>query len=224
MKKLIAIIVTFAFIAGGCSNKPKSRIEEKFENYVSTNFVEPSDYKGIVSIVCTDSMNVLETMSYYSDLIDSLGRMQRECLETINNALPKCSYNFKAAHAVEYASVLMHSLSQTLSTPNKSGKLFENRQKFVDNSDSTRPFNKSYTIKVKIKGNIEASTYYAVDCALVDTVLISPNPIKISELPAPLNEVVALIDEYCECADADLEEAKRLNGIKNEILLELRDR
>lgn len=74
------------------------------------------------------------------------------------------------------------------------------------------------------KCRIEASTYYAIDCALVDTVLISPNPIKISELPAPLNEVVALIDEYCECADADLGEAKRLNGIKNEILLELRDR
>lgn len=222
MKKLIAImIMMLAVVMVGCNNKPKNRIEEKFERYVSANFVEPSDYKGIASIVCTDSMAVLETISKFSAFIDSLGKMRRECLETINKSLPKCSYTFKTAHAAEYASVLMKDLSYTLSTPNRNNKLFEKRQELVAVSDSTCTLNKYYTIKVKIKGYIEAQTYYALDCALIDTVLISSSPIKISDLPHPLSGTLALIDEYRECVDADLEMTKQLNEIKNEILLEL---
>lgn len=224
MKKLIAIVMMLSMVMSGCNNSPKSRIEEKVENYVYANFVEPSDYKGIASIVCTDSMDVLETMSYFSVLIDSLSRMQSECLETINSSLPECSYRFKKAHVVEYASILMRGLSYTLSTPNRSSKLFEKRQKLIDESDSTRTLNKSYIIKVRIKGNVEATTYYAVDCALIDTVLISPYPIKVSDFPNPLSDVLALIDEYKEYAGADLERTKQLNKIKNEILLELQNK
>lgn len=221
MKKILAIVMMIlAVVMVGCNSEPKSRIAEKFENYVSANFVEPSDYKGIVSIVCTDSIDVLGTITEFSSMIDSLNEMRAEYLSIINSNLPKCSYSFKMAHAVEYAGVMMGGLSYTLSTPNRKGCLFTKRQELLSASDSTRTLSKFYTIKAKIKGNVEITTYYAVDCALIDTVLISSNPIKISDAPYPLNGIFALIDEYKEYCATDLERTEKLCKMKNEVLIE----
>lgn len=223
MKKLITsmLVVGVIFMAFGCTPKPKSRIEIAFENYVERNFVEPNKYLGISSIAVVDSMDVIGIISDFEALMDSISVIHNDDIEYINKHLPKTSYSFKMNHAVEFSQILLSGLDHTLSTPNRKGSMKNNANSLLNLSDTTRRINRIYHANVKIKGNIEMTTYYIVDCALIDTILISPNPITTSDTPYPLCDVLTLIDSYKEETSKDLDILSGIHKIKESIFSEL---
>ena len=75
----------------------------------------------------------------------------------------------------------------------------------LENVDSAKSVNRSFLLKARIKNKTEIVPYYAMDCAVIDTILISDKPIQRYDAPEALTEIFVLIDEFVE------ENSSRLN-------------
>ena len=222
MKKIIAIMMLCVVLFAGCSKKPKGRIELRIENYVAHNFVNPKDYKGIASISQTDSTNILGILREYAELEDSIDNMKGLILDTINAYLPKTSYSYRSRNAVEFASVLMNGLSEIQKHPNRKKARETEIREALNNADTTITTARSYVAKLKIAGNTEATPYYITDCALLDSIIVSPSPIRVQDMPEVLRVVCELIDKNQEIVAQKMETLQKMSDMKNSIMIEVK--
>lgn len=197
MKTKLTIIVVLLLAVASCQQKPKSRIEERFEQYIQRNFVNPSDYKGIADIEHTDSFDFQSVSKDVLSIADSLNGILVVKMDSLSKSRAKSEYSsgldgiikdlefqvlwMKYSNAIVNDSLRKDSIDAIL-------KMYEPSM-FVT---------QSYTLKVKIDGNTEITPYYALDCALIDSVYYSPSPIKKSVLPSPLLSLSGLIDRCLE--------------------------
>ncbi|MCM1216503.1 MAG: hypothetical protein NC209_03825 [Alistipes sp.] len=90
MKKLVALIVplaVFALMIVSCSNKPKGRLEQRFERYVQENFYNPKDFKGFSAINITDTLDVIEIGYGCVAQSDSINDMLIKAMKKMNEQL-----------------------------------------------------------------------------------------------------------------------------------------
>lgn len=195
---LIASICSI-FISS-CGSQPKSRIEQKFQNYVNENFGNPKDLVEIVSITKTDSFDILghidillssNQMEYLSELYAKYG----EALINLAAKLPsskKYELSKKVLPLINEKSSTIYSDLASYNT--KREKLI----RLVNDIDSTFAVSREYLIKARVrtKDEVVVKKFYVMDCCVIDSVMISESSIKTSELPPQTLEILIAIEEY----------------------------
>lgn len=196
MKKLIAMMLAIEVVVG-CSNHPKSRIEERFEQYAQENFYNPKDFEGFSAVTQTDSFNVIEIG--YGCIIqsDTINNMLLTAAKNMNKKLFKAPFWIAAQSRDEGVSIALRNLDDS----NRWHERSERKRKLtelLEDIDSTKAVNRIYILKARIKNKTEIVPYYAVDCAVIDSILISDKPIQRNEVPDSLKKVLDLIDVIVE--------------------------
>lgn len=199
MKKLIALmlIIGVIFMAFGCTPKSKSRIEQRFEQYVQENFYNPRDFEGFSAISLIDTFDVIDIGNGCIEQSDSINAMLTKAMEDMNKQLKTAN-----SHAIENCRSegisIAFKFMDVANGIHKRNTRKEHLAKLLESVDSAKAVNRLYVLKARIKGKIEIVPYYAMDCAVIDTILISDKPIQRKDAPDALTDIFNLIDEFVE--------------------------
>lgn len=84
--------------------------------------------------------------------------------------------------------------------------------------DSTMAVSRNYIIKARIKkdGEIVVKDYYATDCFLIDSVIVSTTPIKIADLPSQTSEILTTLSDFWDVIDKQVKYTNRLSNLVKE--------
>ncbi|MDE7427554.1 MAG: hypothetical protein K2M79_07125 [Muribaculaceae bacterium] len=204
MKKFIYLLFCSVIFLGGCSQKPKSRIESAFEKYVAETYTDHSDFKGIKEIELIDSTDFYELASRTAligeDATNKIDSIQDVFMYTLSHA-PKNKVNSNKVQT------LLHEHVDVLSNHKEDIALFRvastNLKLALDSLSSRNRYNKSYKIKAEFKSSPEYVTFYAQDFAFVDSIKISKDKILVEEMPEEMMNVsryMSIITNSCEPA------------------------
>lgn len=181
MKKLIAIMLLSTLIVG-CSQKPKSPVEARFERFINTEKLT-NDYIGVDSIVLLDSVNL---SAHYDELLaynDSIKTALYEEMELASNNFGKVRNEKEAIEATKLVLRLSEATDEDVESPIK-----EKISIFLEDIPNADGWYATYRIVAKFKNG--ERIYYAHNFAFEDTITIS------TEIAGGLTRKAERITEY----------------------------
>lgn len=165
MKKLI-VMMLLAVLMVGCSHKPKSPIEARFERFINTENLA-NDYIGIDSIVLLDSVNLF---AHYDKLIvynDSIKTVLFAEMKELNS---KEMYKVRSEKDAINHLGLIYRLSE-VTNKEVEAPIKEKISLFLEDIPNADGWYSTYKIVARFKSG--ERVYYAHNFAFEDTITIS---------------------------------------------------
>lgn len=192
MNTRLIILTLLLTIITGCQQKTKSRFETRFERYANENFSNPKDFNGIALITPIDSIDI-ERMAYNTIVLsDSIQAQLSNEIYTVDQLLT--DRNISKNQILKGYPILLECIDVMQNYENLKPKK-SRLSKLFQSIDSNMTKTRIYSLKVKIKGKTELANYYATDCALLDSIIISDESVTIGELPDTLRQCMLIIDD-----------------------------
>lgn len=216
-------------IAGSCTNVSESKIESAFKDYMHKNLGDPNDYLGITEIVQKDSLNLVQAANKLLEIdIDSVAAEcghilhgeiapMGERLNEINVNNLSISKKKELREMVEETIGFIHESITRASTHADITSFRDSLNRKVKSIDPAFESNREYVIKVRIKvdGNPIIREYHAVQTAIVDSILISENEIKLTMCPKEMTEVIIMTQGYGMIVNDLLEYRNKLINLRD---------
>lgn len=195
---VLSILICSSIILS-CESQPKGRIETKFQNYVNENFGNPKDLIEIISVVETDSFDVLSHVNKIEDVsLDSLQKIMLTYSERLLYLAPKLPNQKREEISKKLLPLIVEVQSTHIHDISSCNSKREKLRQLAAGIDSTMAVSRSYTIKARIRqgGEIMVKEYHATDCFAIDSVVFSDTPIKVADFPNQMSEIVTTIGDF----------------------------
>lgn len=186
------ILIFLLAIISGCQQKTKNRFEARFEKYADENFYDPKDFNGVASIEPIDSFDIAWIGCNTIRLSDSIQAQLSKEVNTFEQLVT--GHQVGISQISKVSSIILECIDVIKSYENLTNEKLRLSQ-LIQSIDSNRTKTRIYSLKVKIKGKTELANYYATDCALLDSIIISNESISIGELPDTLRQYMLIIDD-----------------------------
>lgn len=209
MKKLIAIVMMLlAVVMVGCNKKPKSPVEERFEQYIQTmNLAD--DFIQVDSIVVLDSISFPSYFAKLTSWRDSLQDSINNGLQVLTSNLDAMPMNLLLTDAVDIENKLIRIETQKKKAESEAK---EKISIFLEDYPDNKCYQKVATIYATFKSGQRA--FYARKIAFEDTITISEDIDK--GRTRKLQRLEHYIDDYLIEAIAPrrvlLEDVKKLSN------------
>ena len=199
----LCILASVMFL-GSCKEKPKGRIETKFEEYTKRNFANPKDLQEIVTVHQTDSADYAKMLSETIGMYKEVNMMRDSLTEVFYKVMPATPtsiiYKDDVQRAIKNNIATVKDLKFDIALGNAAAKRLE---ELLDSIPKDRMIMRSYEIKAKIKGETELVTYYAEDWMGIDSVDFSRTIFKKNDMPELQTQVSFLMEQTMKGIDAE---------------------
>lgn len=222
MRKLIFVILISIClgITFSCDTLMKDRIEIKFQDYVSNNVDNPKDLVEVVSIEKTDSFDILQHINgCINDVsLDSLRNGKIKYMEKLIYLAPKLPDNIRAEIGEKVLPIILEYKNQVYSDVASYNLKKKELSLLYEGIDSTKAVQRSYLIKARIRhnGDVVMKEFYAMDCCIIDSVVISDTPIQTENLPSQVSEALTVLNEFWAIIKKEMKFIKILQNTINE--------
>lgn len=191
MSTRLIILIFLLSIISSCQQKTKSRFEARFERYANENFYDSKDFNGFASIEPIDSFDIAWIGSNTILLSDSIQALLGKEIYTFEQLVT--GHHVSISQISKVRSIILECIDVIKRYENLTNEKLRLSQ-LIQSIDSNKTKTRIYSLKVKIKGKTELANYYAADCALLDSIIISNESISIGELPDTLRQYMLIID------------------------------
>lgn len=209
----------FSSVILSCESQSKGRIETKFQNYVNNNWGDPKDLIEVISVVETDSFNILSHVNEIEKV--SLDSLQKEMLVRAERLLylaPKLPHQKREEIGKKVLPLIIEVNANLLKDMASYNSKKEEVKRLAANIDSAMSVSRNYIIKARIKQDDEivVKEYYAMDCFAIDSVIFSYAPIKVSDFPPQTYELVTTMRDFWDIIDKQLTYNEKLLNLIRE--------
>lgn len=217
---LVVLISICLGIASSCNSPVKDRIEIKFQDYVSNNFDNPKDLVEVVSIVKTDSFDILQYINTVVNEVslDSLQKIMLKHSEKLIKLGPKLPSNIRGEMGKKIFPIILEANSSIYSDMSTYNLKKKELSILSENIDSARAMSRNYLIKARVKhnGEVVMKKFHAMDCCIIDSVVISDAPIQTADLPSQTSEALSIFNDLWVIINKQMDINDRLNKLVNE--------
>lgn len=222
MRKLIFVALIFIClgITSSCDPPIKDRMEIKFQDYVSNNFGNPKDLVEVISIVKTDSFDILQHINTAINEVslDSLQKGALKYCEKILYFAPKLPHNVRGEIRGKILPIILEHKSSIYSDIATYNLKKKELNLLSENIDSTKAVSRSYLIKARVRhnGDVIIKEFHAMDCCIIDSVLISDTPIPTEDLPTQVSEALTVLTDFWAIIKKQIDLNNKLRDLVNE--------
>lgn len=166
MKKLLAVMLMLFPMLVGCSHKPKSLVESRFERYIQAKNLS-NDIVSIDSIVMVDSTTITNTLKRIEFMSDSLDK----CILAGISSMSDSKHMYNEARAIEAAKIALRYTDIINGDRNKKATDLKDRIiAFIDDNNESKCYQLEH--KIYVSTNNGKDIYNARTLGYQDTILI----------------------------------------------------
>lgn len=194
----LCIFMSMMFL-GGCKEKPKGRLETKFEEFTMRNFANPKDLLEVVTIHQIDSADYEKMISETVALHKEVNEIRDSLMQLFYKEMPEIKksilYKDDIQRAIKNNIATVRKFQYDIALSKASAKRLE---ELLDSIPKDRMIMRSYEIKAKIKGETELVTYYAEDWVGIDSVGFSRDKFTKNDMPELQSQISLLMEQTME--------------------------